>query len=86
MPPDCTVTVALAVALIGIALWAWHRAQSDARFNVKHIEVAGAVHTTRADIDRATAMFIGANLFRTDIARVQAEVRALPWVSRVEIE
>ena len=39
--------IALAVAVIGIALWMVHRAQSDKRFAVKTIEVTGATHVAR---------------------------------------
>lgn len=76
----------LALAVSTLVLWAFHRAQSDARFAVKTIEVAGALHTSRAALDAVTSSFVGVNLFKIDIARVQAELRALPWVLRVDIE
>jgi len=72
--------------VITIAGWLYLRAQSDTRFALKSIEVTGAVHTPRAAIDAVTQVYVGANLFRLDIARLQREVGRLPWVSRVEVE
>jgi cell division protein FtsQ len=79
-------TAALAIAVVGLALWSYHRSQSDARFAVKTIEVTGVVHTSRAALDAVTSAYAGVNLFKIDIARVQADLRALPWVSRIDIE
>ncbi|MBK5258552.1 MAG: FtsQ-type POTRA domain-containing protein, partial [Thermoanaerobaculia bacterium] len=36
--------------------------------------------------DAVTSQYIGLNLFQIDIARVQNDMRSLPWVSRIEIE
>jgi cell division protein FtsQ len=79
-------SVALAVVVVSISLWAWYRAQSDSRFAVKNIEVSGATHTSREALATVTSAFVGVNLFKLDIDRVQAELRALPWVSHIEIE
>jgi cell division protein FtsQ len=79
-------SLALAFVVASIALWAWYRAQSDSRFAVKNVEVTGATHTSREALAAVTSGFVGANLFKIDIDRVQAELRALPWVSRIEIE
>ena len=77
---------ALAIAFIGLALWSYQRAQSDARFAVKTIEVSGVVHTSRVALNAVIAAYVGVNLFKIDIARVQASLRTLPWISRIEIE
>ena len=79
-------TASLAIVLASIALWAWYGAQSDSRFAVKNIEVSGATHTSREALNAVTSAFVGLNLFKIDIAHVQAELRALPWVSHIEIE
>jgi cell division protein FtsQ len=79
-------SLVLAFVVASIALWAWYRAQSDSRFAVKNVEVTGATHTSREALAAVTSGFVGANLFKIDIDRVQAELRALPWVSRIEIE
>ena len=73
------------LGLLGV-FWVYRHTQSDARFAVKTVEVAGAIHTTRAEIDAVTARYAGANLFRIDIERVQRDLRALPWVRRIDIE
>ena len=52
---------------------------------MKTIEIAGAAHTPRAALDAVTRRYVGLNLFKIDIARVQRD-SALPWVSRIEIE
>ena len=72
------------VALIALAIY--RHTQSDARFAVRNIEVTGAVHTSQAELNAATARYIGMNLFKIDIAGVQHELRALPWISHIEIE
>jgi cell division protein FtsQ len=75
------------VVVAGIAvgsLLAYRHTQADARFAVRTIEIAGATHTPRAAIDAITRQYIGANLFRIDIARLQADFRRLGWVRRIE--
>ena len=77
----------LAVAVVVVAAgWVWRHTQSDARFALKTIEVTGAVHTSRADVDAITRAYIGGNLFKLDIAHVQNDLRKLGWVSRIEAE
>jgi cell division protein FtsQ len=71
--------------VIGLLL-AYRHTQGDARFAVKAIEIIGATHTPRAAIDAVTNQYIGANLFRIDIARLQADLRRLGWVKRIEAE
>jgi len=78
--------VAAVAVVLGGAAWAYRHTQSDARFALKTIEVTGAVHTPRAAVDNITRAYVGSNLFRLDISRVQNDLRALGWVSRVETE
>jgi len=78
---------ALIVAAIVIgSMWLWQRTQSDARFAVRTIEIAGAVHTPRPALGAITRQYAGANLFRIDIARVQRDLGGLAWVRRIDIE
>ncbi len=76
--------IAVAGIVAGIALY--HRTQSDARFAVHHVEVIGAQHTARADLERLTKHYIGLNLFNLDIDRLRHDLASLSWVSRIEIE
>ncbi|HSP34275.1 MAG TPA: FtsQ-type POTRA domain-containing protein [Thermoanaerobaculia bacterium] len=76
----------LAAIVVAIALWGYRRTQSDVRFAVKTIEVSGAVHAPQEAIHAITAAYTGTNLFKIDIARVQAAFRALPWIVRVDVE
>lgn len=77
--------VVLAVVVVA-AVWTYRETQSDARFAVKKIEVQGVTHTPAASIDRVTQQYVGLNLFKIDIARVQRDLGGLAWVSRIEIE
>jgi cell division septal protein FtsQ len=72
------------VALAGLALY--RHTQSDARFAVKTIEVAGARYSPRAAVDAVTRRYVGLNLFRIDIARVQRDLGGVGWIRRIEIE
>ncbi len=78
--------ILLTAAAAAVAVWMYRHTQSDARFAVKTIEISGAVHTARADVAAITESYVGLNLFQIDIARVQRDLRRLPWVSRVDIE
>jgi len=78
--------VAVAGGIMAGLLLAYRHTQGDARFAVKAIEIVGATHTPRAAIDAVTTQYIGANLFRIDIARLQADLRRLGWVKRIEAE
>lgn len=76
----------LAVIAVVLGLWIYGRTQSDARFAVKAIELAGIVHSPRADLNRLTSRYVGANLFQIDIASVQRDLRSISWIDRIEIE
>lgn len=78
---------AAVLAIVAAAgIWIWKHTQSDARFAVKHIEVVGAVHAPRADIDRVAQRYVGLNLFKIDIALVQRDLGGIGWISRIDIE
>ena len=74
-----------ALLLVG-GVWIYRHTQSDQRFAVKHIEVTGAKHTSREDLDAITERYSRMNLFQIDIARVQKDLSVLAWVSRIDIE
>jgi cell division protein FtsQ len=73
------------LALVG-AVWLYFHTQSDARFAVRNIEISGAVHTSRAELEARTREYGGLNLFRIDIARVQHDFESMAWVRRINIE
>ena len=75
----------LLAVLIGIAA-IYRHTQSDSRFAVRHVEIVGAVHTPRAELQTLIRRYIGMNLFRLDIARVNADLGALAWIKTIEIE
>jgi len=74
----------LAVGIV--AALVYRSVRSGPRFAVKQIEIAGAAHTPREAIDAVTWRYVGANLFDLDIARVQADLRSVPWIRAVNIE
>ncbi len=76
----------LAVLVVLAAVTIYRRTQSDVRFAVRHVQISGAQHTTRADLQRVTEHYLGLNLFNLDIARVRRDLASLAWVSRIEIE
>ncbi|HUP45234.1 MAG TPA: FtsQ-type POTRA domain-containing protein [Thermoanaerobaculia bacterium] len=78
----------LTFALLALVAGTWmvRRAQSDARFAIRAVEVGGIVHSPRVDIDRVTAAYVGANLFQVDIDAVQRDLRSLSWIDRIAIE
>ena len=78
--------VVIGALLVVAGVWAYRQTQSDARFAVKKIEIAGAVHTPRAAIDAITERYTGLNLFQIDIALVQRDLGSLPWIARIDIE
>jgi cell division protein FtsQ len=78
---------ALFLIVLGIAgAFAYRHMHRGSRFAVKQIEVVGAVHTPRAEIDSVTWRYVGANLFDLDIARVQNDLRTVSWIRAVNIE
>jgi hypothetical protein len=77
---------AVIIGLVAGSFLIYRQTQGDARFAVKTIEINGSTHTSRAAIDAITRQYIGANLFRIDIARLQADLRRLGWVKRIEAE
>lgn len=80
-------TNALLVLLFAVGLyWAFQRTQQDARFAIEIVRTTGAVHTSPGAIAKITDRYRGANLFRLDIAALQSELLALPWVERVDVE
>jgi len=76
----------LLLAAATAVMMLYRRTQSDARFAVRQLEIVGAQHTTRADLDRVSRQYVGTNLFHLDIARLRHDLASLAWVSRVEIE
>lgn len=78
--------VALAAAVVAGGVWAWRHTQSGNRFAVQTIIVDGAVHTPRAALDLITSRYVGLNLFKIDIDRVQRDLGSLGWVRRIDIE
>lgn len=69
-----------------VSYWIYQRTQQDERFAVRTVELTGAKHTSPGELQRITDGYLGLNLFKLDIDRVQRDLRYLPWVERVSIE
>jgi cell division protein FtsQ len=78
--------VVFAAAAVAVGLWLYRHTQSDARFAVRHIEIAGFVHTPRPALEAMARTYVGTNLFRIDIARVQQDLGSISWIRRITIE
>jgi cell division protein FtsQ len=79
-------SMVLLLAVATAVTFLYRRTQSDARFAIRHMEIAGTQHTSRADLDRVMGPYLGTNLFHLDIARLHRDLASLSWVSRVEIK
>lgn len=78
--------VLLISGLVIGALWIYQRSQSDARFAIRTIEVNGAAHTSRDALEQVISPYRGTNLFKIELAALEAGFRSLDWVERIEIE
>lgn len=78
--------VLLIAGLAMSAMWLYGLTQSGARFSIRRIEIAGAVHTPPAELQAATRRYTGMNLFRIDVARVRRDFSTVSWIRDVEIE
>lgn len=78
--------VVVVLLLVVGAVWIYRTTQSDSRFAIRTIEVVGSTHIPKEAIESIAHGYVGANLFRLDIARLQQEVGQLRWVKRIEIE
>jgi cell division protein FtsQ len=79
-------TLLVLAGVAGAAVWGYRHTQSDARFAVRSVEVSGTVHTPSTAIEEITSRYVGANLFRIDLERVQADLRDVAWVRHIDIE
>ena len=70
----------LLLVALAVGAWIYGRTQSDARFAVKAVELSGIVHTPRADLEKLTSRYTGANLFQLDIAEVQRDLGTIAWI------
>jgi cell division septal protein FtsQ len=77
----------LLVAAVVLAIgWTLRWVRSNERFAVRTVEIAGATHTPRAELDAITKQYAGLNLFKVDVARVRHDLGGLSWIREVAIE
>ncbi|HZI19159.1 MAG TPA: FtsQ-type POTRA domain-containing protein [Pyrinomonadaceae bacterium] len=77
--------VALAVAVGLLVFFAYRSAASASFFDLKTVDVEGARRASRDDIAAAVRSAARAGVWRTDLDRVAAGVRELPWVREVVV-
>jgi cell division septal protein FtsQ len=77
----------LLIAAVVLAIgWTFRWVRSNERFAVRTVEIAGATHTPRAELDAITKQYAGLNLFKVDVARVRHDLGGLSWIREVAIE
>lgn len=73
--------VTVFILVIGAAIYFFN---SD-YFKVKRVNIYGARHISKGNIDKARGMFIGKNIFRIPIRDVKGIFLSSPWVKDVKI-
>ncbi|MGA7616338.1 MAG: FtsQ-type POTRA domain-containing protein [Thermoanaerobaculia bacterium] len=75
------------IVLLALAgAWLYQRTQEDTRFAIRRVEITGVQNVQASEVRAIAAKYIGANLFRLEIASMRSEITRLPWVERVAIE
>ena len=72
-------------AFLGVALLAWGVTRSPF-LDVDHVQVAGTVHTTPADITGASGIHTGMAMFDVDGGDAAARLEAVPWILRAHVK
>ena len=76
----------LLAMLVAGGAGAWWQTHSSSQFAVRRVELSGVVHASRNALAAVTSSRVGTNLFRLDIARLERELRSVPWVAQVLVE
>ena len=71
---------AVLFGLVGVAYVGYRSVLTGKAFALREVRLEGAVHLTREDVIRLSALHVGENLFRLDAPRVAESVRRSPWV------
>lgn len=74
--------VVLAVLTVAAGAWLLTR---TALFDVDHLTVKGASHTSPADVIAASGIHLGEQLTDLDTGAAAAKVRALPWIATAAV-
>ena len=78
--------IVLLAAVALSCLWLFRRTQEDLRFAVKDVQTVGESAPRKAALDALTRRYIGANLFKLDIAAVRGDFNSLPWIEHIAVE
>jgi POTRA domain, FtsQ-type len=76
----------LALVAVSSAVWLVRIIESSSRFAIRRVDVVGAVHAPRAQLDALTGAYIGSNLFRIDISQVRRDLASISWINSASIE
>lgn len=80
------LAVAASAILAALLVFVGLRESADPRFAFTGLGIAGASHTTAADIDAAAAISAGENVWLIDTRAAQRRIESLPWVASATIE
>lgn len=78
-------TLVRSIVVISIAFVTWSVFASPL-LNVRHVQLAGARHTTASEISEAGRLGPGVNLLLLSTAEVASRVETLPWVKSAQVE
>jgi cell division protein FtsQ len=76
----------LLAAAVGAGGWATYRAmRTSPRFMVRQVTFTPTHHVTREELAALAAVSPGVNIFGVDLARVQRDLAAHPWLAQVTV-
>lgn len=78
------IIVVMGVA-VGVTWGVYHYTTTSPRFAVKEIQLTGAVRTTREDVTRLAGIALGDNLFRLNLAAIEAKLLDNPWIRQAHV-
>src|SRR4051812_47483929 len=82
-----TLAAALVSAALSFGAWqTWRWASGSTLFALREIRFTGLSHASEADLLKRSGLALGANLFRTDLARAARAIEAHPWVLSALLE
>jgi cell division septal protein FtsQ len=77
---------AAALALVGVASYAYHRFTTSTFFALKNIDLRGDVHIPRQELLSALRAGASNGLWKVDLDDLRAALKRHPWVLEAEVE
>lgn len=77
--------LAVTTALVGATILSWRFIHESPHFAVRSIVCSPVQHVSIAALQKRSGVALGTNLFRLDLAQVQRNLRAEPWLQSVRV-